>query len=257
MRTPSLNAGKEFVGQIDRNSYDLPPLMKIQSILNTTVAAIALFLSHSVAIAANALSWEQTTIEENADIGQAEVNAYYAFTNTSDSTITITKTSASCGCTIPSLEKDTYAPGESGKLLATFDIGSRVGKQHKEITVETQESGSTQSYKLILNVDIPQLIQLKRRALLWKIGEDASAKDCEIEIHSKHPMTITGVFSKAANDAESNFIFEIVELKPNHQYLLRITPKDTSKKTRETCYLTSPNDTEDHLRTFPIYAWIR
>ena len=165
--------------------------MKIQSILHTTFAAIALFLSHSVAIAANALSWEQTTIEENADIGQAEVNAYYAFTNTSDSTITITKTSASCGCTIPSLEKDTYAPGESGKLLATFDIGSRVGKQHKEITVETQESGSTQSYKLILNVDIPQLIQLKRRALLWKIGEDASAKDCEIEIHYKHCLLYT------------------------------------------------------------------
>ena len=50
---------------------------------------------------------------------------------------------------------------------------------------------------------------------------------------------------------------KIEEVKANHQYLLRITPKDTSKKTRETCYLTSPDDTNNHLRTFPIYAWIR
>lgn len=123
--------------------------------------------------------------------------------------------------------------------------------------MEVQEAGGPQSYKLTLNVDIPQLIQLKRRALLWKIGEAAEPKDCEIEIHSNHPMKIADVFTKVADDAESNFIFEIEEVKANHQYLLRITPKDTSKKTRETCYLTSPDDTNNHLRTFPIYAWIR
>ncbi|MBT3482870.1 MAG: DUF1573 domain-containing protein [Opitutales bacterium] len=229
----------------------------MKSVLHTALAGLALILFSTTATAANALSWEQTIINEDAEIGQAEVNAYYAFTNTSNSTITITKTQASCGCTVPSLEKETYAPGEAGKLLATFSIENRVGKQHKEITVETQEGGKKRSYKLTLNVDIPQLIQLKRRALLWKIGEDAEPKDCEIEIHSKYPMKIAGVLSKVAGDAESNFIFEIEEVKPNHQYVLRIIPKDTSKKTRETCYLTSPDDTSNHLKTFPIYAWIR
>lgn len=237
--------------------HNLNLLMKKRSILHATIAAIAMLFIQIPVIAGNALSWEKTIVEVDAEIGQGEVNAYYPFTNTSDSSITITKSTASCGCTVPSLEKDTYAPGETGKLLATFDIGSRVGPQRKEITVEVQEAGGPQSYKLTLNVDIPQLIQLKRRALLWKIGEDATSKECEIEIHSKHPMKIADVFSKVADNAESNFIFEIVEEKPNHQYLLRITPKDTSKKTRETCYLTSPDDPDKHLRAFPIYAWVR
>lgn len=231
--------------------------MKNQSALRLAFAATALFFSQIAAFAENALAWEQTSIDVNAEIGQQEVNAYYPFTNTSDAPVTITKTSASCGCTIPSLEKDTYAPGESGKLLATFDIGSRVGKQRKEITVETREAGATQSYKLTLNVDIPQLIQLKRRALLWKIGDKSDPKDCEILIHASYPMKIANVVSKNGENTESNFIFEIEEVKPNEQYLLRITPKDTSKKARETCYLTSPDDTKNHLRNFPIYAWIR
>ena len=237
--------------------HSLQLLMKKHSILHATIATIAMLFTQIPVIAGNALSWEKTIVEVDAEIGQGEVNAYYPFTNTSDSSITITKSTASCGCTVPSLEKDTYAPGETGKLLATFDIGSRVGLQHKEITVEVQEAGGPQSYNLTLNIDIPQLIQLKRRALLWKIGEAAEPKDCEIEIHSNHPMKIADVFTKVADDAESNFIFEIEEVKANHQYLLRITPKDTSKKTRETCYLTSPDDTNNHLRTFPIYAWIR
>jgi hypothetical protein len=257
IRTPCPSAGKEFVGQISRNPHNRIPTMKAQSTLRLFLATSALFFSQIVARAENALAWQETIIEVDAEIGQKEVNAYYPFTNTSSATITITKTSASCGCTIPSLEKDTYAPGESGKLLATFDIGSRVGKQHKEITVESQEGGSAQSYKLTLNVDIPQLIQLKRRALLWKIGENADPKDCEIEIHTSYPMKIANLVSKNGAETESNFIFEIEELKPNQHYRLRITPKDTSKKARETCYLTSPDDADNHLRNFPIYAWIR
>lgn len=235
-----------------------PPDMTNQSALRLALAAVALLAAQSFVLGENALKWEESIINVTAEIGQQEVNAYYPFTNTSASTITITKTSASCGCTVPSLEKETYAPGESGKLLATFDIGNRVGKQHKEITVESQEDGSAQSYKLILNVDIPQLIELKRRALLWKIGEKADAQDCEILIHASQPMKIASVVSKNGGDnTESSFIFEIEEVKPKRQYLLRITPKDTSAKVRETYYLSSPDDPENHLANFPIYAWIR
>lgn len=231
--------------------------METQRISLSIVAVIASFAICQTVSAAGSLAWEQTNISVDAEFGQQEVNAYYAFTNNSDQPVTISKTTASCGCTVPSLEKDTYAPGESGKLLATFDIGSRVGKQHKEITVETQEGGESQSYSLSLNVDIPQLIQLKRRALLWRVGETPDAKDCEIIIHSSRPMTIDDVVIKNNDKAESKFIFEIEEIEPRHKYLLKITPKSLDEKVRETCYLKSPDDKDNHLRNFPIYAWIR
>ncbi|MGY8692847.1 MAG: DUF1573 domain-containing protein, partial [Verrucomicrobiia bacterium] len=87
--------------------------MKKHSILHATIATIAMLFTQIPVIAGNALSWEKTIVEVDAEIGQGEVNAYYPFTNTSDSSITITKSTASCGCTVPSLEKDTYAPGET------------------------------------------------------------------------------------------------------------------------------------------------
>lgn len=231
--------------------------METQRIFRYLVAGIASMAINCTLAAAGSLAWEQKVISVNAEFGQEEVNAYYAFTNTSDAPVTITKTSASCGCTVPSLEKDTYAPGESGKVLATFDLGSRVGKQHKEITVETLEGGKKESYVLTLNVDIPQLIQLKRRALLWKVGDEPDAKDCEVIIHASRPMTIDDVVLKNGEKATSHFHFEIEEIEPRQKYLLKITPKNTNEKVRETCYLASPDDTEKSLRNFPIYAWIR
>jgi len=231
--------------------------METQRIFRSFTTGIASVALSCAMYAAGSLTWEQKVISVDADFGQEEVNAYYAFTNASDSPVTITKTSASCGCTVPSLEKDTYAPGESGKLLATFDIGSRVGKQHKEITVETLEGGKEGSYLLTLNVDIPQLIQLKRRALLWRVGDDPDTKDCEVIIHASRPMNVNDVFLKNGEKATSRFHFEIEEIEPQQKYLLKITPKNTNEKVRETLYLASPDDKEKSLRNFPIYAWIR
>lgn len=221
------------------------------------IGTITALLLPAGLLATGAMKWEQTIVSVDAAFGQKEVNAQYAFTNASDSVVTITKTQASCGCTVPTLEKKTYAPGESGQLHAHFDIGSRVGKQRKEITVGTDEGGDKHSYTLELNVEIPQLIELKRRALLWKVGEKPDPKDCEVIIHTQHPMKIDGVALKNGDPASSNFNFEIEELVANHKYRLRITPKNTAAKVRETCYFTSSDDTEKRLKNFPIYAWIR
>ena len=218
---------------------------------------ITAILLTAAAQGTGALQWESTDVSVDAELGQKEVNVYYSFTNASDSVITITKTQASCGCTVPSLKKKTYVPGESGEIHAHFDIGSRVGKQHKEITVGTEEGGGNHSYTLTLNVEIPQLIQLKRRALLWKVGEKPEPKGCEVIIHTQRPMNIDGVALKTGDPASSSFNFEIEEIEANHKYKLRITPKNTTAKVRETCYFTSPDDTENRLKNFPIYAWIR
>ena len=72
--------------------------------------------------AADAIVWHQTSLSDNAAIGQAEVVAVYGFTNTSDKPVRLTDVQPSCGCTVPTLEKDTYNPGETGKITATFEF---------------------------------------------------------------------------------------------------------------------------------------
>ena len=57
----------------------------------------------------------------------------FNFTNVADKEITIA-VAASCGCTVPTMEKTTYKPGESGKVSARFDPHSRQGPQTKTLT---------------------------------------------------------------------------------------------------------------------------
>lgn len=57
----------------------------------------------------------------------------FNFTVIADQEITIA-VSASCGCTVPTMEKTTYKPGETGKVAARFDPAGRQGPQTKTLT---------------------------------------------------------------------------------------------------------------------------
>lgn len=68
------------------------------------------------------------------DISDTEpVEHAFTFTNIADKEITIA-VAASCGCTVPTLEKTTYKPGENGKVTARFDPHNRQGPQTKTLT---------------------------------------------------------------------------------------------------------------------------
>lgn len=87
------------------------------------------------------------------------------FTNTSDKTITIA-VAASCGCTVAQLEKNTFAPGETGKVTATFNPQGRAGSQTKTLTftvtnpqgVFAQQMASlTANVKALVTFDPPKM----------------------------------------------------------------------------------------------------
>lgn len=81
----------------------------------------------------DALKLDQTKFDWG-DISDTEpVEHVFTFTNVSDKEITIA-VAASCGCTVPTLEKTTYKPGENGKVTARFDPHSRQGAQTKTLT---------------------------------------------------------------------------------------------------------------------------
>jgi len=53
--------------------------------------------------------------------------------------LVIRSTKASCGCTAIKPEKSVLAPGESSKVGIVFDTRGRTGKQHKTVTVITND----------------------------------------------------------------------------------------------------------------------
>ncbi|GAB4284661.1 MAG: DUF1573 domain-containing protein [Marinilabiliales bacterium] len=64
-----------------------------------------------------------------------QVTHVYKFKNTGKSDLVISNVKASCGCTVPTYDKEPIKPGETGKIEIVFNSTGRSGKQHKTITV--------------------------------------------------------------------------------------------------------------------------
>lgn len=85
-----------------------------------------------------------------------EVTHVFKFTNKSDKTVKITAR-GSCGCTVPTLAKDSYAPGESGEITAKFNPKRRNGNQTKQITVMFDDP-EIQNMQLEITAEVQALV---------------------------------------------------------------------------------------------------
>jgi hypothetical protein len=72
-----------------------------------------------------------------------KVEHVFTFKNTGEADLIITNAQASCGCTVPEYPKEAVKPGESGKIMVSFDSTGKSGETHKTITVSCNtESGN-------------------------------------------------------------------------------------------------------------------
>ena len=93
-------------------------------------------------------------------IGKVEdgkmVDVEFEFTNTGTEMLVIKSVSASCGCTIPEKPEEPIAPGQKGKIKATFDSRGRAGLNQKAITVVANTKETVHTLIFDVEVNIPQ-----------------------------------------------------------------------------------------------------
>lgn len=81
--------------------------------------------------------------QSGIDFGQirdSEVQEHqFEFVNSGSSMLTILEARGSCGCTVPQLTKNTYAPGESGTIKVIFNPANRRGQQSQTVTVRSND----------------------------------------------------------------------------------------------------------------------
>jgi Protein of unknown function (DUF1573) len=140
------------------------------------------------------LRWENRELEFHPAPSESEVVANYRFTNTGKRTVTIREVKTSCGCTTATLEKRTYAPGEKGKITATFEIATRSGLQEKSIYVATDDPHEPELV-LTLKATIPKVLDLSGIFLNWKQGEELKAKTVDVRVTDNFPVKNISVTS--------------------------------------------------------------
>jgi len=192
----------------------------------------------SVEEPAKALKWETSRIQVRAEIGQERLTVAYPFVNVSSRPVAIVDTKASCGCTVPTPEKTVIEPGASSEIQAVFEIGDRKGKQIKRINVYTDEPGPKPWHELVLEVDIPE------------------PQSYRVTIHEDLPMEIRSASPREGSEA-APFDIDVETVVPKREYLVRLTPRDTSSPTRQVIVLSGDQDRQALLSSYPLYAFIR
>jgi len=100
------------------------------------------------------IQFEETTHDFGKIIQGEKVSYTFKFKNVGKTDLLISKVSTSCGCTATDYPKDPVAPGESGKIVVTFDSHNKKGFQNKTATVmaNTEPNYTTLYIKSTVNV---------------------------------------------------------------------------------------------------------
>jgi hypothetical protein len=99
--------------------------------------------------------------------------ASFRFTNTGTETLIISDINASCGCTVPTLERRQFQPGESDTIEVTFNPRDRSGDTDKYISVVTNAAPEP-VIKLRINAVVEPMLRYER---FHKMGDLALGQE--------------------------------------------------------------------------------
>jgi hypothetical protein len=142
------------------------------------------------------------------DFGEISVGSRntceFKFENTGEALLKVSKVEAPCGCTVPTLAKKEYAPGESGTLTVVYRSGNSSGSSTKRLYVNSNDKGKprvglTIKAKVVMKVEH----EPERLNLLLK-GENAGCPPIRLTSRDNRPFSITS-FKSTGDSITADF----------------------------------------------------
>jgi len=144
------------------------------------------------------IQFDQTVYDFGKTSQVANVSGVFMFKNTGDGILKVEPPKPSCGCTVAELKPDTLAPGATGELAFTLNLGVSRATLEKHIAVRSNDP-QTPDVSLTIKVDYTPLYDV-------------------------NPMTLAPNLAFGVNDATQFTTITRTDGKP-----LRIVKLDTSK----------------------------
>lgn len=127
-----------------------------------------------------AFEWKTQTLSFTTAPFQATQEAAFAFTNTGPRPVRILGVESNCDCLDATADRQVYAPGESGVIKAKFTVGDRLGLYERRIKIVTDES--PEPVRLLVRIEVPELVTLTPRSVAWRLNEAAAEKTVDLEV---------------------------------------------------------------------------
>jgi hypothetical protein len=188
--------------------------------------AVAVVLPALGAPSAGALVWERQSVSIVVQPEQAGAVAEFSFRNGGSAPVSIVSMEPSCSCVTPSLAKETYAPGETGRLSVAFTTGGGAGTQEKSILVTTDEAGA-QPTQLTVSARILTYLAVEPSMVYWKAGGDTAELTVTCSAQTAHAVTLTGVTCSLPD-----ITARIDTLDPGKSYAVRLRSAAHAERTR-------------------------
>lgn len=134
----------------------------------------------------------------NHDFGvvkdKEELKVVFKFRNTGGQPLIIEKINTGCGCTVAALDKNEYAPGESGEIKITYNPKGH-GKSSRNIQVLSNDP-EQRSFSLTIGADVVPVVVASPTALQFGQVSIGSERSMTLQVLSRDPgMKITSVES--------------------------------------------------------------
>ncbi len=171
------------------------------------------------------LTFEQELVEVRAPADAMSVVAEFKFENKTDKPVAIAKFDKVCSCLAVQVSggKLNYAPGETGVIRATFEMGNFSGVVDKTVVLWFDKDPEDKpSQVLSVRVNIPVLVVMKEKTLKWALGGKPETR--KIDITMEHAKPIKIVSTSCTSD---NFKVEVITLEEGKHYELLVTPVET------------------------------
>lgn len=142
----------------------------------------------------------------------------YEFKNTSQGVLNISRVHAPCGCTVPTLKKKEYQPGETGKIDVQFKAPKGAGSVKKHIYIYSNDKDNPK-YELTIKCNVVLKVKASPNALKLMLDkENAGAMPIVLESIDGQEFSIKKITSV------KNVVN--VDFDPNDKGIkLQVTPK--------------------------------
>lgn len=169
-----------------------------------------------------ALEWKAQTLHFTTAPFQTTQEALFHFTNNSAKPVTIISVESNCDCLVASVDKRVYAPGANGFIRSSFTIGDRLGLYERRLKVVTDES--PEPVRLLVRIEVPELVTLTPRTVDWKINEPVKEKFAALEVIAGLKINFTHV-----QPSGHDFSARLETVEPGRRYRLYLKPPDTAQ----------------------------
>lgn len=191
--------------------------------------AITLLLLISLLSFASAAGLKFDELLKTLEVDPTEtiVTSDFKFTNTTDKPVKIAKYDAACSCMSLKVKggKLQYAPGETGVIRAVFDMGNFSGQVDKILQVWLDDDPESKpSVTLTVRVNIPVLVQIEPKTILWEIGAPAEPQTVKITMNYEQPIKVL-----SAELSSAAFTSTLKTIEEGKSYELEIVPASTER----------------------------